>query len=363
MRAKSLSPAIIALLSGALLFLATPTLPALAQRNKGTLPDASQLRVKFIQAFADNFELVQDEFRTRSNERGGGTYWLAFVKPKHPGYFSLQYRYKYSEPLYSHVEHEIHLDVGQKGCRRGVPDYGAHTRFCMGDTIIIPVIVNSFTEHEFKLVRANALDGETEDLLERGHPRPETLDTSEVPNPAADNLRYLGSASHKQQHRALGYTLVAHATFEALRAGRFNLEVSADYPQLNPDEDEVKTTQRPLSSKVAAGKPIIVLDRNTPLTLLASREEVRGFSVGPNGSEYESSWSGNTYMVNLVFMQPGDKLTIQYASMRRSGEQERKELTAGRFDEVESIRPLIKKHPFAVDPSYDFTEWLIPYLP
>ena len=44
---------------------------------------------------------------------------------------------------------EVH--DGVKGCRRGVPSDGSYFRFCLGDTIIFPVAIYNFTEHEFSL--------------------------------------------------------------------------------------------------------------------------------------------------------------------------------------------------------------------
>ena len=100
--------------------------------------DLDQLRSKLVAAVGKDFEFVKGELDARSNASGGGTYWLAHLKPKHPGSFKLTYRYNYNDPHYSHVEREFGLNVGRKGCRRGVPSYGSYHRFCVGDTIIFP---------------------------------------------------------------------------------------------------------------------------------------------------------------------------------------------------------------------------------
>ena len=126
--------------------------PAPAQRSRpGKSVDLQQLRSKFEAAVGKDFDVVKDELKGRSNARGGGTYWLAHLKPKHAGYFRLTYRYNYNGSHYSHVEREFSLNVGRKGCRRGVPSYGSYFRFCLGDTIIFPVAIYNFTEHEFSL--------------------------------------------------------------------------------------------------------------------------------------------------------------------------------------------------------------------
>lgn len=77
-----------------------------AQSSKSKPADAATLRTKFIAAFEKDFDLVKDEMKTRTVERGGGTYWLAFVKPKRTGHFYLQYRYPESGHL-DIREHEM----------------------------------------------------------------------------------------------------------------------------------------------------------------------------------------------------------------------------------------------------------------
>ncbi len=69
-------------------------------------------------------------------------FWLAYVKARQPGYFTLQYSFKRDDKHYSHEEREIHITVAPKGCRRGPPSSGVYPRFCMGDTIIVPVLVS-----------------------------------------------------------------------------------------------------------------------------------------------------------------------------------------------------------------------------
>ena len=94
-----------------LTFLASVAVPAAEQKANAARPgksvDLEQLRIKFVAAVGKDFEVVKDEMKRRSNASGGGTYWLAHLKPKHPGSFKLIYRYNYNDPHYSHVERAI----------------------------------------------------------------------------------------------------------------------------------------------------------------------------------------------------------------------------------------------------------------
>jgi hypothetical protein len=189
------------------------------------------------------------------------------VKPKRTGYFYLQYRYHERFPVYS-SEHEIGLSVGPQGCRRGPAYAGVFSRFCLGDTVILPVLLNDYTEHEFELGEAEytdpaspAFDQEYSDL------QGPSLDQTEIPNPAAETLRYIGRSSYKAPHRNPGYTLSLVVLFEAVKPGRLNLQVSSA---------SSGKQESPGSSTVH----IIVVARDAPVTFLAGREEVRDFQAG-----------------------------------------------------------------------------------
>lgn len=317
-----------------------------AQSSKSKPPDAATLRTKFVAAFGKDFDLVKDKMTTRAVERGGGLYWLAFVKPKRAGYFSLQYRYRESDPL-DIREHEIRFTIGPEKCHRGTPDSGVYGRFCLGDTLIVPVLVNNYPGHEFKLARAEYAN-EKEDPPESAVDSL-SLDQSTIDNPAALTLRYAGRTAHKMLHRIPGYTLNLYAEFVAASPGRMNLLITTSSPGV-----DVKGYE---------GVPIIVLPPGAPATLIAGREEVRGYRKGFDGREYLASTSGNSYMTNVLILQPGDRILVIYFSIVR-----RSDFVGGRFGDVgrdssESLKPLINVRPFAPDARYDFTEWIVDYLP
>lgn len=343
-----------------------PALPAAAQRVRPGKPvDLEKLRIKFEAAVSEDFEFVKGELDTRANARGGGSYWLAHLKPKHPGGFKLTYRYNYNDPHYSHVEREFGLNVGRKGCRRGVPSAGSYHRFCQGDTIIFPVAIFNFTEHEFTLT-STPYTVEQDAIWETVYPLSPNVrpDQSPVNNPLADHLKFVGTSSHRLLHRNGGYTLEGYAMFEAQSPGRFNVTVSAVYPDVG---------SAVLSSVGASGgTPIIIVPRDAPVTLLASHHEVRGYTMGYNGQEYVSSTSGDAYMVDVMILQPGDRISLKYFTTIRSARDERRERanneqgndSHSRNDEPDKIpAPLVHKLPFALKTESDFTEWLVNYLP
>jgi hypothetical protein len=308
---------------------------------------SSTLRARFTEAFNRDFDLVSDQLKPRAVERGGGSYWLAFVKPKRTGYFSLQYRYREGGPLETR-EHEIHFSIGPQGCRRGPPNSGVYGRFCLGDTIIVPVLVNNYSGHEFKLAKAEYAEGR-EDPTDSGVDS-QGLDKSAVTNQAAPIMRYAGRSAHRMLHRTPGYTLTLSAQFQAQEPGRMNLFVSA--------EGQLTANVHGLD-----GVPIIVLPREAPATLIAGREEVRGYRKGYDGREYVASTSGNSYMTNVMILQPGDRIDVSYFSIVR-----RSDFVGGRFSESgsdpnENLKPIISVRPFVPDTRYDFTEWIVDYLP
>jgi hypothetical protein len=348
----------IRLLCGALLLVFAGT--TAGQKSKPKLPDEVPLRAQFVAAFGNDFNLVKSEFKTRANARGGGTYWLAYLEPKRTGYFYLEHRYQDSDPLYSHVEQEIHLGVGPKGCHRGAPYAGTYSRFCLGDTIIFPMLINNFTEHEFKLVKAKYSNGDQDwETFADLHPESSDQALDQTPlanNPAAESLRYIGRRSHKMLHRSPGYTLEWYAEFEAAKPGRFILEVSAASRDPSPGVASALA--------VSGGVPIIVVARDAPVTMIAGHEEVRGYRMGYDGREYVSSTSGNSYMTNLMILQPGDRISLRYFSaVRRQEFFGERSSGSEQSDRVDDVKPLIRKHPFSLNADYDFNEWLIGYLP
>lgn len=323
------------------------TTPASKSSHKLELksPDTTQLREQFAAAVNKDFEVLKDELKVRANARGGGNYWLAHVKARHSGYYVLTYSYKENDPHYSHVERDFFLTIGPTGCRRGPPHTGSYSRFCVGDRIIVPIIINNFSGHEFKLT-SKEYSSNDDEVFEKARPHDDYTgaNPATVTNPASDLMRYIGSSSHKMLHRNGGYTLENYATFEAVKPGRLNLAVGAS-PRTSPDD----------------GVPIIIVSRDTPVALLASHQEVRGYSQGYDGREWVSSSSGDAFMSGLMILQPGDRISLTYHSSRKSREFEWSERSGTKT--LDEVQPVISKLTFKLKTDYDFTEWLTDYLP
>jgi hypothetical protein len=328
------------ILTPSLLLMMAPLLFA----QSGKPASAATLRARFVAAFGKDFDLAKDEMKIRAIERGGGTFWLAFVKPKVTGEFTLQYRYRESWPLEIR-EHEISFSVGPEKCRRGAPESGVYRRFCLGDTIIVPVLVNNYPGHEFKLAKTKYTDGR--DSGPESGMKQSGLDEAPVDNPAAPTLSYAGRGVRKLYHRIPGYTLSLFADFVAQTPGRMNLLVTA----AGTDHDVTGYE----------GVPVLVLPLGAPATLIAGHEDVKGYDK-PNNREFRS-WSSNIFMTNVLILQPGDRFSVGYFSVVRN-----RDYVGGRFDfsapdPNENLKPLIKVRPFVPDLHYEFTEWVADYLP
>lgn len=337
-----------------------PPAAATEERRPPVRHDAKLLRRALEAAVGGEFVFVRDELVRRSAYYGGGAYWLAHVRPKRAGSFSLKYTYRYEDPfnkedpLYTHVAHTITINVGPRGCYRPPQHLNAFSWPCLGDTVILPVVLDAYkrtyTEHKFEFaVLSVSKGGEPagpNDWQRVELRRQEAgLGKDEIANPLAEHLKYVGSTSHVSPHRAAGFTVEYYATFEAVRPGRFNLllgRVSA--PVLSK-----------LTPQQAGGIPVIVVARGTPVTWLAARESVHGYT------ERFGSHSGNEYHTTPVILQPGERLTVRYGGFTRGGRDG--ERGRGAAERQKPPPPDITRLPFYVNPDEGFNEWLVNHLP
>lgn len=321
--------------------------PTAAQRA-----EAARLRGALATAVGEHFEVARDRLTRRSNWHGGGVYWLAHLRAKRPGGFYVTYKYRYKDhvnphdPLYTFVEHKTLVSVGPRGCARR-PRYNS---VCVGDTVILPVVFNDYTEHTFQLEAQPYTPGDstTEKML---HERDDaTLYREPVPNPAADFMKYVGRRAHYSPHRAPGYTMTFEATFEAVKPGSFNLAVTMPVSAAGPQTATETAAVRSL--------PIVIVDPRAPITVLSSGDNVHGYT-----ERFSSNGGGNSYLTTPVILQIGERLTLKYLSYSRRG------LSAGGENEealeatVKQQTPAITLLPFRVDPAQDFNEWLVEFLP
>jgi hypothetical protein len=307
---------------------------------------AAPLRDALAGALGDDFEIVNDGLRRRSNWHGGGLFWLAQLRAKRPGAFKVKYKYRYKDhvrpedPLYTFVERETLISVGPRGCSR-MP----RSNFvCVGDTIILPVVVNDFTEHSFNVaaqpfVPANET---TEKMLRDADVA--GLDQTPAVNSASEFLKYLGSRAHYSPHRAPGYTLDFYATFEAVRPGSFNLSLGLSAPAAG-------------TRAVDGSVPVRIVERGSPITVLSSGESVHGYT------ERFSSNSGEGYPTTPLILQPGDRITLRYYGYSVRGFSRGGENEAALEASVKDHPPVVTMLPFDFDPERDFNEWVVEFLP
>lgn len=323
--------------------------------------DAARLRRALVAAFGGEVEIVRDEVTRRSDWHGAGGFWLVHVRPKRAGHFSLKYTYKYddpvnkTDPLYTHVEHTIAFNVGPRGCWRRPEHMTSYFVPCLGDTVILPVVLDAYkatyTDHTFVFTARPSDAKETAAGPEEWaktlmRMEEDKLSKDPVENPLAEHLKYVGSRVGIQPHRASGFTANFYATFEAVKPGRFNLEVSTRYPEVPP---------APAFADRKGGVPVIVVERGTPVTWLAAQESVHGYS-GRFGSH-----SGNSYLTSPVILQPGERLTLRYGGFSRRGRDPESKLDVAELEA--RVRPAITRLPFHVDPADSFNEWIVNHPP
>jgi hypothetical protein len=320
------------------------------KRARQKARDTSELRRSFVEAFGEDFELLRDE--------ADGQFWLAHAKPKRSGHFKLKYKYRYvdrvrpKDPLYEFVEHEIPVWVGPRGCRRRVQDRN-YADVCLGDTVIVPVVLGDFKGHTFSL-SGRELQPPSEPLAESLRmevaaraEEDRKLHAEPVPNPAAEFLKYVGSSAHYSPHRAPGFTMSFYATFEALKPGSFNLSLGAR-----------ATGDVPLGfGRGGVGVPVVIVERGAPLTLLASGEYVKSYGGG------FSSGTGNGYLTTPLLMQPGDRITLQFHGYSERGFRSRAKVESDPAVAVKQVSPVITMQPFYVNPEEGYNRLIVKHLP
>lgn len=313
--------------------------------------EAARLRVALAGALGEHFDITRERLTRRSNWHGGALYWLAHLRARRAGEFQVAYKYRYNDrvrpqdPLYSFVERRTLVRVGPRGCARR-----PRSNFvCVGDTVILPVVVNDYTEHAFSFTRQPFAPGDPASAERLRDAEDGGLYREPVANPAEKFLRYVGSRARYSPHRSLGYTMTFEATFEAVAPGSFNLAVGATTPASVPSTD--------IEFAAAGSVPVVIVAPGTPVTVLSSGENVHGYT------ERFSSRSGENYQTTPLLLQPGDRITLKYSSYSRRGRslggENRETLEAG----VKDHTPVITLLPFRIDPAHEFNEWIVDFFP
>jgi hypothetical protein len=314
--------------------------------------EASRLRGALAAAVGENFEVTRDHLTRRSNWHGGGIFWLAHLRAQRPGWYSVKYKYRYKDharpkdPLYTFVEHKMTIGVGERGCARR-PRYNS---VCVGDTVILPVVFDDYTEHAFTVEaqphtpRDPAQEKSWRDIEENG------LHRDPVPNPAAEFMKYVGRRAHYSPHRSPGFTLDFYATFEAVKPGSFNLAVGTSTPTAGP--------QTISEADLAGSVPVVVVAPGQPVTILSAQNDVHAYS-----DTFASTGGGNGYLSTPVILQVGERLTLRYSGYSHRGRSRGGENEEALEASVKQHAPSITLLPFYVDPARDFNEWLVDFLP
>lgn len=339
---------------------AQPAREASKGASRGSAPaaarkaEAARLRHALAGTLGYNFEIVRERLARRPDGGGGGLYWLAYLRARRSGEFNVGYKYRYRDhvrprnPLYNFVEHLTLVRVGEKGCARRP----RHNFVCVGDTLILPVVVDDHTGHTFSVSFRpfQPADESSEklrrDVEERG------LYREPVPNPAARFLKYLGNRAEFMPYRSGGYTLAFYATFEAVRPGSFNLSLGSGARAAGAESAAGSE-----DGSDAGSVPVVVVERGTPITILSSKEDVHGYT------ERFASHSGNNYPTTPVILQPGDRLTLRYGGLSRRGGSAYGEDRAAVEARVKDVPPVITLLPFRVDPARGLNEWVVEFLP
>jgi hypothetical protein len=171
------------------------------------------------------------------------------------------------------------------------------------------------------------------------------LYSESVANPAGEYLKYVRRRVGYMPHRNGGFTAEFHATFEAVKPGSFNLALAGRAS----DSTAPKLTA---SSSV----PLVIVERDSPATVLAQYETV----VGSDAKSGFSSYSSNEYLTGIKILQTGDRISLPYLrfSSRRTAPEE--EIGLGQM--TKDAVPVIEQFPFQADPEDRFNEWIIEYL-
>jgi hypothetical protein len=326
------------LLRGTLLcFALALSRPAGAQRPDApppdtARPDTAHLRQGLAAALGSDFQIVRTELHSGLRERAG-IFWLAHVRPLRSGDYSLRYVHEYvdrmkpGDPLYTHVEHTTGFSVGEAGCARRAEGRTA----CLGDVIVIPVMAGDgrgpLGGHVFEASRR----GDAGTWRRSPEPAPEDDRAATTPNPAAPHLRYLGARLTEMPHRSLGETVEVNAVFEADAPGALELSVGS------------------------VAVPVVVVARGTPVTVLLENERIREYHQEAGFASH----TGSQYSTDLLLLQPGDRMDVQFLTRTVRGN----DFTAEEKESFRRTPPGIAIGPFRLDRERRFNAFIAEHLP
>jgi hypothetical protein len=308
--------------------------------------DLEQVRTSFKAASAEYFDVVRDELAGLESEKLPAAYWLVHIKPKRSGHFTIKYTYRYNDPFYSEGENELLVGVAEKLCNRRPSPQAGVARFCLGDTVILPIRAANRYDYSFSIKyvdqKYNAADE---------YPLTNNEGSYEVKvgNPLKRHLKLIGLQRSEMPHRNAGAsTIVYYATFKAVAAGRFNLSLSMDYDEMCA----------PLSS--GSVTPVIITDPGTPVTYIAPREN----NINYSDEKRFSSHTSNTFPTNLLLLQPGDTFSLPFLTIEaRDLQPFSNEQPVGKTTDLSGgPAPLIQKLRFSLDPGWSYNAFIAEFF-
>lgn len=310
--------------------------------------DLEQVRNNFKAASTEYFELVRDELAGLESEKRPDAYWLVSVKPKRTGHYAVKYVYKYDDPFYGDGENTINVRVGPGKCDRQSEAESGISRFCLGDTVILPVRAGNRYNYSFSVKFTEEAAPETDRSPLRDYAAEVLAQQSSgepVKNPLESHLKFLGIRSEVMLHRSSGSTITYFATFQAIAAGRFNIALSAE-----SEKGGFPATPAILGE----GTAVVILEPGTPVTYLARHEDTINYA----DEKKFSSHSGGTFPTNLLVLQPGEVFSLLFSTVTTRDNFGKK--TGG-------IRahpwPVIRKAPFFIDRKWGYNQFIADYFP
>lgn len=312
--------------------------------------DKNSLRRAFIEEFGRDFKFIKGELKTHTVESENQSFWLAHIKPKRTGYFTLGYSYRYADKFYAEGAHRMSIAVGGTSCTRYpkvVRDIGY---FCLTDTIIVPIRLDNRSKHVFSLESKYAKPADIEEGRKFYEYFLDRLDSEKVENPLEPNLKYLGKYRTENLYRSGGGTFVHHAVFKAAAAGKLNLTLT-----------NASDASKGRATGAFPSIPILIVSPGTALTAIVPEERITYYT---EGRDYSSDYK-NSFESNFLILQPGDVFTAAFLfySEKPWYLDEEKNGALERSPRNPNPAPLVRREPFSLPLASGYNEWIIDYLP
>ncbi len=307
--------------------------------------DLKKLQRAFVAELNQDFQFIKSELTYHTIGTEKHQYWLAHVKPKRMGFFTIKYEYLYADKFYAEGETEMSIAVGEKNGSRYPQIVGEIGYFCLEDTIVIPIRLSNYSKHNFSLQSKYVKPEEIEESRKTYNSYPNLIENEKIVNPLEANLKYLGKYRVDNLYQSGGGNFTHFAIFEAKSEGRFNIALSDEGKKAN--DSSVRIT------------PIIIINRGTPLTLLVPKEKATYYI---KGRSYSSDYN-NSFESNLLILQPGEVFAIPFLfSHEDPWWKDKDKLTKATARNPNPI-PAISKQPFVIKKDEGFNNRVNDYLP